>query len=182
MITLANDANVKWIILAIGVFFIAFFGYQFFTNYDLSFSRGLSFEQKWKTYNVEGLTIISKGNPGEVMSRILSPPKITIEEQFDAGKTDNNSAIAVMGAEMAHALITNNKTVQVYGLIEGIPSVNCAATRNCTGAQVVVKISTCNCLRVGDTMSLEGNKYFQLANAVKMRDIINLVLSGNQSR
>ncbi len=134
--------------------------------------------QRAGEYSVDGLRIISSENPRQALAKILSKNNFLIEEHLFKGMDERNTAVGIIGAEVAAALNAHNKTVNAYGLVEGVPAVNCNAnTSNCTGANIIVGISECNCMRVGEKIEIFGTAQFLRDNAVKIRGILKLVLN-----
>ena len=158
------------------VLLIVVFAVVFAAVFFLSQSAG---SQKESSF--EGLRVFSNGNAKAEMAAILVPKNAVIEEQLVNGSDVRNSAVAVMAAEIARALHANNKTVNVYGVVDGVPSINCNAnTTNCSGAAIVVEISNCDCLRVSDKIYVSGGKDFLLQNPQKIAGIIAYVLSNKK--
>jgi len=151
----------------LAVVFAAVFAAVFF----LSQSAG---KQEESTF--EGLRVFSNGDAKAEMAAVLAPNNATIEERLFNGSDSRNSAVAVMAAEIARALHASKKGVSVYGVVDGVASINCNATNNCSGSTIVVEISNCDCLRVSDRIYVSGGKDFMLQNAQKIAGIIAYVL------
>ncbi|VVB67198.1 Uncharacterised protein [Candidatus Norongarragalina meridionalis] len=133
-----------------------------------------------KETTIDGLRIIFAGNAKEELAGALASHTIVVEERLVNASDPRNSAVAVMAAEAAHSLYVSNKTVYVYGVVDGVPTINCNAnTTNCTGAQVVVEISNCDCVRVSDRIYVSGGTDFMLRNAQKVGSLFAYVLSEN---
>ena len=131
-----------------------------------------------KETTIDGLKIYFTGNARDELAHALSPKVLVVEERLFNGSDSRNSAIAVMAAEAAHSLYSSNKTVYVYGVVDGVPTINCNAnTTNCSGAQVVVEISNCDCVRVTDKIYVSGGRDFMLQNAQKVGSLLAYVLS-----
>ena len=131
-----------------------------------------------KETTIDGLRIVFAGNAKDELARLLAPKTLVIEERLVSGSDPRNSAVAVMAAEIAHALHTQNRTVYVYGVVDGVPSVNCNAnTTNCTAAQVVVEISNCDCLRVAERIYVSGGRDFLPQSPQKVANLFAYVLS-----
>ncbi|MCX6767522.1 MAG: hypothetical protein NTY90_02205 [Candidatus Micrarchaeota archaeon] len=131
-------------------------------------------------YNVDGLKIYSAEQPRAALAKILSGKSFLIEEQLFPNKGDERTiAVGIVGAELAYALAAHNKSANAYGTVDGVPSVNCNAnTSNCTGSNIMVGISDCNCMRIsGDKVEISGGAKFLRDNAVKFYGIFQLVLN-----
>ena len=135
--------------------------------------------QRADVYDVDGLKIYAAEQPRQALAKVLSRDRFLIEEHLYQGIDERNTAVAIIGAEVASALNAHGKAVNAYGVVEGVPAVNCNAnTSNCTGANIFVGIGECNCMRVGaGKMEIYGNAKFLQDNAVKIRGILRLVLN-----
>ena len=130
-----------------------------------------------KAYDVDGLKIYSTGQPKAVMKTILAPENVLIELQLDSTNSSKNTGVQIMSAEIAAALAHQGKNVKSYGIVNGKPTIDCVKdTNNCSGAQVRVSIGECNCVRLSNVISIEGDEKFLKSNAVKMRGIVSLVV------
>lgn len=127
---------------------------------------------------VHGLKIVG-ANSVENLKEILSRKEILIEEHLTNYGSDENTQVGRAGAELAGVLGYYNKTVRVYGLVDGIPEINCnEETNNCSGASVVIKIGSCNCMKVESSkVILEGSTSFFKDNSVNARKIFDGVLN-----
>jgi len=134
--------------------------------------------QRAGEYSVDGMKIISSENPRQALAKILSKNNFLIEEHLFKGMDERNTAVAIIGAEIAAVLNAHNKTVNAYGIVEGVPAVNCNAnTSNCTGANIIIGVSECNCVRIGEKIEVYGTAQFLRENAAKIRGVLKLVLS-----
>ena len=130
-----------------------------------------------KSYNVDGLKIISSQPPREALKELFSQPDLRLRLDLYNGTDDRNRAVAAMGSEIAAAFSGMEREIGVYGTLDGVPDGCDASNGNCTGAKLIVKYGTCNCVKIGEEMVVEGDSQFLKDNVVKMRGIIRLVLS-----
>jgi hypothetical protein len=135
--------------------------------------------QRTDEYSVDGLKIYSAGQPRDALAGFFSGPAFAIEEQLrGAAGDEGNAAVQAVAAEFSYALASHGKKVSVYGTIAGAPVINCNEnTSNCTGANIVIGIGECDCVRVGQKIEVYGSPAFLRDNAVKIRGIIKMVLA-----
>lgn len=137
----------------------------------------LYFQTVFRTeYSVDGLKIVSNEQPKQALKKILSQPRIVIQENLFNQSSEENTAVGALGAELAAFLKFNGKETAVYGVV-GNEGINCYASTNfCSNASIVIGIGECNCMQVSDKIELIGSKEFLLENRVKVKGILGLVL------
>lgn len=117
------------------------------------------------------------------IQKAFSPNELVLRQELVNGSDGRNSAVAIMSAEITRAMRVLNKTVTSYGVVEGLPPINCnAQTNNCSGERIVVRVGTCNCLDTrGNAILIEGNADFLSSNAANVRDILYGVVAGGKN-
>ena len=135
--------------------------------------------QRSNEYSLDGLKIISQEPPRQALAKFLSGNGFLIEERlYNTTADDRNVAVQMIAAEVSYALAAHGKKVNAYGTFEGVPAINCNSnTSNCRGANVIVGISECNCMRIGDRLEIFGNSQFLKDSVVKVRGVLGLVLN-----
>jgi hypothetical protein len=130
-----------------------------------------------KSYNVDGLRLVSSQPPREALRTLFAQPDLRLRLDLYEGSDERNRAIAAMGSEIAAAFGGMDRELGVYGTLNGVPDGCDASNGNCTGAKLIVRYGPCNCVRINETMTVEGDNEFLKENVVKMRGIIRLVLT-----
>ncbi len=136
-----------------------------------------------KTLN--DIRVIGSSQPMQDISRIINQDKVLIEEQLVAGNSSKNSIVAIQAAQIANVFRSLRKQSATYGIVEGGEPVGCTAESNyCTGAQIVVRMGDCNCMRVeNERVVVEATEEFysqnNYANVLKITGIFGAALLQN---
>ncbi|MFH1056395.1 MAG: hypothetical protein V1717_01195 [Candidatus Micrarchaeota archaeon] len=117
---------------------------------------------------IENSLLVKSKDPIEDVSKRLLLERILVEQRLYAQNDTRNSFIAIMSSEIARALALRGKNVTVYGIVEGGGENVCFET-NCTGASIVVKSGTCDCVFFeGEKVFVEGSEKFLNEQSVRV--------------
>ncbi|MFH0971452.1 MAG: hypothetical protein V1835_02690 [Candidatus Micrarchaeota archaeon] len=128
------------------------------------------FSSQLREHDVNGLRVLSRGDPYKEMSALFTGKKVIIEAYTFPGKDDRNSYVSLLTAEIAGAFGAMNKSAAVYAyapeeknLTERL--VGCTnQTDFCSNEKIVVQLDDCNCVKV------EGGKVYVLYSIDKIKE------------
>lgn len=106
-----------------------------------------------KEWNVNGVKVVSARPPSEELPPLLAGTgALILREELYAGNDSRNAVVGVLGAQVASAFAANNRTLSIYGHVQGASAgadlVNCVSeTHQCKDERIVVKMDACNCVR-----------------------------------
>ncbi len=114
--------------------------------------------------DISGVRVIATGDALAQLQGIVQRNNPVIFE-MDLPSFENNSgntALVFSTAQIASNLARFGRKAYVYGSVNGNASINCVnETNHCSGAVVLMKIGTCNCMRINDTsVVIEGTEAF----------------------
>lgn len=167
---MAETADVKWYLAAIVVLAVAV-SFVYFRFIQV------------QAVQANGLTLYARDPAGD-LKRALGGGKVILREELFAGNDERNTIVGALGAEIAGAYSRHNRALAIYGHVEGAPDeqawVNCIdETGNCSGERIVVKLDSCNCLRIeGGKMHVLFDEDFAKSaeTRVRLAALVNGVL------
>lgn len=139
-----------------------------------------------RTYDVDGLKVISAQQPKEALTALLAG-EVRLEMDLEEGASDGNQAVSAVGSELVYVFANMSRPLGVYQVLSGKPdayfdtvtsvSTDCANTTLCSNATIIVRAGACNCMRIGKQVVIEGDRQFAKDRIAQMRGIIRMVLS-----
>ncbi|MFH1257669.1 MAG: hypothetical protein ABIG96_02585 [Candidatus Micrarchaeota archaeon] len=148
------------------------------------------FSSQLREHDVKGLKVLSKGDPYDEMASVFSPNRLVLKQYLYPGEDERNSYVGLVAAEIAGAFSYFNKSLYSYGFVpdeknESMRLINCVNNTDfCSNEKVVVKLDSCNCLKIENgivNVLYDKERLKEDALRVQLRGVFGGVLMAENS-